>query len=62
MITIILCQFIWTGTNRKWGIHIFFVKITLMSFYLDWYIINDKNYFMSIYLDFFCKDNTYDFE
>ena len=50
MITIILCKFILTGTNKNWGIHIFFLKITLMSIYLDWYF---NNYFMSIYLDWY---------
>ena len=33
----ILCQFIVTGTNI-----FFFVKITSMSFYLDWYHENKK--------------------
>ena len=32
--------------EQKLGYPFFCVKITLMSIYLDWYFINDNNYFM----------------
>ena len=49
----ILCQFILTGTNKNWAPLLFFVNITAMSFYLDWYNESKKYYLMSIYLDWY---------
>ena len=42
----------WGLVRTEIGVSIFFwVKITLITIYLDWYIINDNNYFMSFYLN-----------